>query len=521
MRKPVLTAMEENQMNKKRVYRSSILALTVVLSGCSNMLLYSEARDKQGHALKEAWQSVDLQSRFGTIKENSKAVLDKELSITERVALQKAQLQLRAAAETQTIEAGFGRGAARRLTQLTGTEPNAAQWVAAKNNEATVEVALRAVEEEFQMLGFELPSCGELTGPNSSQVLAPLRDAAQGVSPRAGWLRGSLTKALQSCRSPQYLATESVSLGGEMGATRTEVRANRKALDDLAAQTRTERNEYTAALKAHEDALKSLREGGDARGRLEKAAKRLQDVIPKLEKAQDLFSKEFVTKKKIESISAFTALLGDRSKDQETLEGSSKAAATLVFFSTWADETQKSLSAAQEPELAPLLLERDLLKVNLDGLSKQADILKFRKENREQKLAVQSRQVSQLVRALPVLRGSTLSNRTADAIFLAGSKGLTQEQNDARDALLTGLGLYADTIGRLDAESRKLDVQHRAARHEEILALAEENVGQWNVVIGGAVGQLVDFGASGVRPEQISALINSLSLLWIGSGVNK
>ena len=60
-----------------------------------------------------------------------------------------------------------------------------------------------------------------------------------------------------------------------------------------------------------------------------------------------------------------------------------------------------------------------------------------------------------------------------------------------------------------------------AAKYETALGYAEANAAQWNALISGGVDQLADYGASGVRAEQITALLNSLTLLWIGVGVNK
>jgi hypothetical protein len=82
------------------------------------------------------------------------------------------------------------------------------------------------------------------------------------------------------------------------------------------------------------------------------------------------------------------------------------------------------------------------------------------------------------------------------------------------------VALYLDADSRLHAEIRKTNTRVRAMEHERALAAAESNVAQWNALITSGVGQLADFGASGIRPERITALINSLTLLWIGAGVN-
>ena len=71
------------------------------------------------------------------------------------------------------------------------------------------------------------------------------------------------------------------------------------------------------------------------------------------------------------------------------------------------------------------------------------------------------------------------------------------------------------------AKWRKLEYQRIATFHEISLSYAEVNLKQWSSLIGSAVDQVAESAGDGIKPENVTALINSLGILWIGRGVNK
>ena len=55
------------------------------LSGCAS--LYSETRDQQGKAAKEAWQKVDLSAQIATPRKSHAALLAKQLELEDNLAI--------------------------------------------------------------------------------------------------------------------------------------------------------------------------------------------------------------------------------------------------------------------------------------------------------------------------------------------------------------------------------------------------------------------------------------------------
>jgi hypothetical protein len=64
-----------------------LLAALSLLSGCESLRLYSDVRDKQGKAAREAWTAVDLSALIATERTNLKNLLDAELATQDNLAM--------------------------------------------------------------------------------------------------------------------------------------------------------------------------------------------------------------------------------------------------------------------------------------------------------------------------------------------------------------------------------------------------------------------------------------------------
>jgi outer membrane protein TolC len=81
--------------------------------------------------------------------------------------------------------------------------------------------------------------------------------------------------------------------------------------------------------------------------------------------------------------------------------------------------------------------------------------------------------------------------------------------------------LFLDAEGRLRAEAGKTRYRMTALERERTLSIAESNINQWKALIDPSVDLMVAYGTSGLKSSDIQAFLNSLTLLWIGVGVNK
>lgn len=92
---------------------------------------------------------------------------------------------------------------------------------------------------------------------------------------------------------------------------------------------------------------------------------------------------------------------------------------------------------------------------------------------------------------------------------------------DDQIGLWRATAYYLDAVGRLQADEGKIDFKWRALQRDRALAYAESSVMQWSTLIDSHVAQMAEFGASGIKKDDIVALINSISLLGIAIGTNR
>jgi hypothetical protein len=81
---------------------------------------------------------------------------------------------------------------------------------------------------------------------------------------------------------------------------------------------------------------------------------------------------------------------------------------------------------------------------------------------------------------------------------------------------------YVDTIHTYRAREEALDYMLIALDHDEAVDNSEMAVGLWNSLIATPVNQIAAYHGSGVRAEDVAALvIQALSLGGIAVGVNR
>jgi hypothetical protein len=320
------------------------------------------------------------------------------------------------------------------------------------------------------------------------------------------------------CKAERRTATARVEFGAgsRLATQRAELAAAREKLQQVRNESLNARNAYRAALAEHARAAAALDTDPKAREQIRAAAAKLQKAAAALAKLDDVFSARFLSEARRDSLAEFLSAVAETPPGQAPPQTASKAAAALVLLPEAFDETRGSLAEARRPSLVPLLLRKNHEQLNLEAATRRIASQEMRVDLHEARLAKLTEQAAQLKgardamsRILPRLQPTTI-------IDVAGGSGSREDKR----SLFEALALYLDAGGRLTAEERKLEYRQFALAHEEALALAEVNVLQWDSLIDTTVGQVAAFGKSGIRAEHILALINSLTLLWIGIGVN-
>lgn len=502
--------------------RRCLLAFGCVaaLAGCAEFPLYSEARDKQGQAAKSAWTEVDLKGQVTVARENLATLLARELTTADKLGAARRERIARSMALGGSIKDELVDPTARALTGLAGSPAQAGAWVAARGAQDLAERAVASAAQEMADAGIEMPSCEEVNA-GKAEAMQPVQEFIASGGPDGQAVAQALGFARTACADPNLHATETVAVGRAILATRDQVRNAATALESARAATRNQRNAYKAALAAHQKALHELKTDLSAQETVKSAADKVKRAVAALDKASDVFSEKFLSEQRTESLNRLLSAVAETKTGEPPPEGASRAAVALVLLPELADNTRASLAEAKTATLVPLVLQKTREKIQLDAATRDVAAWEAMVDNRRQKLALQTKQAARYLNAARGFEAidKRFQSMTLAAAFAQGS-GERASLLDNQITLLRAVGLYLDAEGRLRSEIRKTDARATSMAHERALAYAEANAAQWDALISSGVDQLAAYGASGVKPEKIISILNSLTLLWIGSGVN-
>ena len=471
-------------------HRTLVCLLPLLLTACA---LHSETREKQSIAARDAWKKVDLEGQLASARKAEAQILFEQLRTEDDIQRARRDALARGMAYGGTVGSKLLAPVEKELMRL--FVPNdarksldaAEKWLAARDDQADARKAFDKFELEFRRAGLEPPTC------ESVKNGAP-------QEPLAAW-----TGIVSACRNPKLNAADSYPLP-EAGALKKQqdlIVAAAAELSKAKAASLNERNAYRAAAKAYADELSKLdRDPTANRDRLDQAREGVGKAMKALEALEKAGGDAFASK-----------VMAEARLDMLNKQLSSPYLSAGVEV---ADSTRAALADAQRPRLAPLVVAKNLEAVKADAAKRDADI-QLRKE---QLLRDQLKWMTAKVRAL--FDAHTFAAKSAPNADLA-SMLRPQERNataQAKADVWKAAAIYLDAEGRMTAEINKIDYQLRALEHEKALSYAESNIGQWNTLIVSVIEQQVEYGAAGIRQADITALINSLSLLWIGVGVN-
>jgi len=507
------------------------------MSAC--VTLYSETRDNQGKASKEAWQKVDLAAQIATPRKNHAALLAKQLELEESLAKARRDQLARAIATGGTVEDQIANPIRADLKRVAESRANASAWLDALDAEIAARKSLQKFETEFTRFGVEMPPCAKLPLPDTQSALATWLAAHPTARPV---MEPTVIQATIACGNKNLTATQSLSLGtSDLQRIRDEVAKATADLAALRARGLNERNLFRAAKAEYDAAAAALEVDPSAsRDKVQAAAKKLQGLASTLSTFQDAFSVKFISEEQQKSLNQLLTTILDTPSGQAPPADSSKAAVALVLLPALLDSSRTALADAKKPSLVPFVLAKDLAQIHFEAASRDIDAQQALIELLQQKLYWQTERARALrdasinvdgavgadgrIRLAP-LDKRILSSTAFDALSPISERPKPDDTSakkelDDKIRLWKATAFYLDAQGRLKAEVGKIDYQVNALQYEGALAYAESNIRQWNVLITTSVDQMAAFGASGIKKEDIIALLNSLTLLWIGKGVN-
>lgn len=558
-------------MQRKCTWIVATLLLVALLCGCGGARLYSEVRDKQGIATKDAWSKVDLNSIVATDRDNLQKVLKSQLDTQDQVASAYKTYRLRQILRAESASSkkcpppeecpsaknGLFALISGELNEILG-EANSdkaqkalldklADAIEAKTKYEASLYSEARVESGYGIMGYKIPTCDSIKsegdapddiadyinkhplGDDRSVKLRGLIEQQRKYceqkrpDPFAAFTEGTLTKAIvQKVKDTEELATaerENAPLRDDYKAALKEYNDAVKAAAPSGAQVAAIAPDPTAASSSGKTTCADAPSSTDTfAAKAGAAAHKLCVAVEALDKAKDALSIQLLSKDRLDSLDKFVTTVTEAETDGKLPNDASKGAVAYVLLPKLVDDARDSLANAKKPLITPFLLRRDIEKLKLDGSTKEIEIRKTRVQFSSAIVDALFAQASQLKRALEQKDhlGSLYTEKTAAEAY-SSNKAKPEE----KQALYMATALYLDAINRLWANKNKLEYQRISTFHEVSLAYAEVNLKQWNTLIGTSVDQVAESAGGGIKLESITALINTAGILYIGHGVNK
>jgi hypothetical protein len=489
-----------------------VMVFTLSAVGFTGCALYSETRDKQAQEALKAWEEVDLNAQVAIPRKNLAVLLGQQMDVQDELALAKRDNLARAIATGGTIQDTLVGPVGVELNKLAGSVDLAVIWRDEREKEQKVKHAFAVAGRQLRWLRLEIPDCATLAKAETTSLITNWK----GTPAQAGILSASTSVMKAECEKADFNATAKVGVGGTLLASREKLVEAEKKLQDQRDASILHRNNYRAALAEYELMAAAVkREPNANRKKMLEAAAKLKTAADALAGFEDAFSVQFLAEQKRDALNEALSTILNRPEGGALPDNASRATIALAIFPDLLDKANQAFADAKKPTLVPLLLQKDLEQIKADAAKRDVDAQLTKIAMLEQLLTTQSRQVDHLLKARDALQGMNGSIIAAEAL---GKRSPPTEQ---KMRLWRATSFYLDAVGRLSGEADKIDYKVLALERERALAYAESNIHQWGTLIGSSVRQMAQFGASGIKSSNLTALINSATLLAIAIGTNK
>lgn len=527
------------------------------LQACGSML-YSETRDGQGKAAKEAWGKVDLAGQTSVARQNLTQLQDlRQATISQNELFQREALALSLGkASDETIRDVFSNTQQMLQVNLAGVDctklisvPVSAigskpdycsfsgiqkQWSnvvdgrgGLRSLNAVWDAKASTIEREF---GSPLPTCTQWLDPAQKLEAAwmkkangdarllllltpPIGDGVTGLCRKIVEQEQARSKLISATMSKSALAaaiTRYGKLRDDLAALKVQAAGSKQPVDAAKAEV-AKRQEADDGNGSNLVAIKQ------ASANLAKAVGGLMTVAAQF--PDNDYLKDALAEIKQESLNDFLKSIKDAKPGEAPPADTGKAAAAVILFADYFDQTSKRLKATADYGLAAMVLERKLAELE------QARV--------QRAIAVNEQRVELAKRTIQVLELQLESYLTADAYatqaidaagsrifrtFMQGKTGADVQTREWVVAAIVGLSEGGITYA---AELDRLKAQENALQRLNALTASEMSLQAWSTLISSNVEQLAVWAGTGVKQEQLSQLINNLAAVFIAHGVNK
>jgi hypothetical protein len=535
----------------------AVVIAAMLLSACATsndgFYIHSPERDKQGQAVKEAWSKVDLKSQVDVPRQNLTKTLAEQLATEEEIWSKRRAIVAGQMAGDWTV-AKFQSKAAEGLQRVLGkvAPPDTAASAAARYREETKNAQAENDNKErltskIVMLGVTAPTCDIVTAGKAEfdeYVNLKLREFPADKIDKAALLVQNITTLKGRCENLQA-ARESkervlqpnpkVAPGGELGKAFLDL----KSEEDALAKDKTDAELATAALKAaqakYDSAEKAFQAdpGAGTKKDVDDAIVKLKAWNEDAKKLQDSpFLDKLLSDVRLDALDKFLATYDAAATGKGTEAGSNRLAVALALIPDMEKKSAEALANAERPNLTPFVLRKNIEQARAEAAKREVERREAVVDLRRKIVASLEDQLdayagayvaSSKVPATSKKEGKDVPVRWAEALQTIDSKpDVTVPANvlEPKIAAWRASTRYLEAEGRLRSDVGQSYYRIYALQYGGVLLQAESSIQQWKGLVDPSVDLLAQWGASGVVPQDIIQLFNSLMLLGIALGVN-
>lgn len=525
---------------------------SIALSGCADLHLYSPQRDDQGKAAQKAWADADPLEPVRTQRENSAALLARELAYVETASLVKRDRELQALAVGPSLQTDLVTKVQASALALVGDAVLQKRLATAEQTQVSFASQYTQAMKEVGRRGFEPFSCADLTSGKADQSIADWLATYKAKQPvPAQVFEGAIMTAKKLCTDSladgmavrDLVAAEAASAKAKgttlplVWSATDELYAAEQALKSREAAYASDRNAYRAALAQYREILMgavanaaptassaagaSTPQTPDKHSALEQSLTKLKATIDKLKGLSDKYSLKFIAKERITAIDEFLGtMLEPKAAGDPAETDKDRAARTLRLLDETAEQWEAAQANAKEVLTQPLLLQQSLDARQVEALSRSMAADQAEIELLRMRVNLLGQQATHYQRAQGFLRGTEKHHTGSLQSVMFDNKAAAQDLRNERTRLLQASAHYGYASGYLQGQIDGIQLKRLALKNARTLDAAELNVRQWTTLIGSNVDLLSAWAATGVKEDTISKGINALLLLWIGIGVN-
>lgn len=488
--------------------------LAVLCTGCANIHLYSEDRDKQGQALSKAWGEVDVPGYFKAMRTERAKLLAAEYDQISEHALARRNSYARLVVEHPVDANGaFGPAGLKTLLAADVKQVAGAAPLSDFHKAILSDIQLASAREEARFAASTLlvaskgvkVSCESLNAgntpvfqdANSTTLLNDLVDQCKRIDKAS------------DARSAALAALPSNSLLGIAAAQYDDFVADRKSKTDAVKATKDEVERASAAYKAAVGASKS---DADKPSKIvsEKAGE-VQAAVKQLVDARNAFADQALASTNVDKLNAILKSLkdGKSSADTGTIE---ELAALIPYLADDVRELQRTASLGPQ---ASLQLRLQLEQAKLQRANARVALIDKRIVAANELVQIRTEHAFRLKSALdafPAAGAGAALNK-----LLSGPP--LSEAERIKVAGTSLVLLDAQVNHRAGAERKEVEIL--SLSHEQSIVESEANAEEYRILIASTVSQSAAYAASGVKAEDIAKIVNAVALVWIGNGVNK